>query len=158
LHANKEKRRIIRLIVGKFYIDDFLGGFMDKEKFSIFVTCAIVEKDGKFLVTQRPDDGRSNAGRWEFPGGTLEWGEDPRTSLKREIQEEMGIDVNVGEIFEISTNVYGEKKHVILLGFHCKYESGEIEKKDIADFKWVSPDEMKEMDITEADLPFIEKL
>jgi len=131
---------------------------MGKEKFSIFVTCAIIEKEGKFLLTQRPSDGRSNGGRWEFPGGTLEFGEEPRTCLKREIIEELDIDIDVGDVFEISTNVYGDVKHVILLGFHCDYLSGEIAKKDIQDFKWLSLEEMGDFDITEADLPLIEAL
>jgi len=124
----------------------------------MLVTCAIIEKDGKFLITQRPEDGRHNGGRWEFPGGKLDWGENPRESLKREIQEEIGIDVSVKEIFEISSNVYGGEKHVVLLAFHCLYEEGKIEKKDIQDYRWITPDEMKDYDITEADLPFIEKL
>lgn len=70
----------------------------------------------------------------------------------------MNIEIEVGEIFEISTDFYHGVKHVILLGFHCKYLKVEIEKKDISDFKWVSREEMKNFDITEADLPLIEKL
>jgi len=125
--------------------------------YPILVTCAIIEKEGKYLVTQRPDDGRHNGGRWEFPGGKLDFGENPRDSLKREIKEEIDIEVEVKEIFDISSNLYGDK-HVVLLGFHCNYVSGEIDKKDISDFKWLNTSEMKTYDITEADLPFIEKL
>ena len=127
------------------------------EKYSIFVTCAIIEKKGKYLITQRPP-GKHNGLRWEFPGGTLEWGEDPRVSLKREIKEEIDLEVRVGDIFEISTNVYDGVKHVILLGFYCTYLSGEIKKQDIHDYRWVTLQEMKEYDITQADLPLIEAL
>lgn len=129
---------------------------MDKKP--MLVTCAIIEKDGKFLITQRPEDGRHNGGRWEFPGGKMDWGENPRESLKREIKEELNVEILVEEIFEISSNVYGEDKHVVLLGFHCAYSEGDISKKDIQDYKWITPDKMKDYDITEADLPFIEKL
>jgi 8-oxo-dGTP diphosphatase len=127
------------------------------EKYQLIVTAAIIEKDGKFLITQRPL-GRHNGGRWEFPGGTVEFGEDLRMCLKREVYEEMGIDVKVEESFDYSSFVYNEYKNVFLLGFRCKYLSGEIQKKDISDFKWLTPEEMKNYDITEADHPFILKL
>jgi len=126
--------------------------------YPILVTAAIIEKDGKFLITQRPDDGRHNANRWEFPGGKIDFGEEPRTSLKREIQEELGIEIEVGDIFECSSHVYDKIKQVILLGFYCKYISGEIQNLDIKSYKWVTAEEMKDYDISEADLPFIEKL
>ncbi|MFH1589647.1 MAG: (deoxy)nucleoside triphosphate pyrophosphohydrolase [archaeon] len=122
------------------------------------VTAAIIEKDGKYLITQRPDDGRSNAGRWEFPGGTVEPDEDLEGNLKKEMFEEAGMNVKVGDRFEKSAHVYGKTRHVELVAFHCKYVSGDIQKKDILDFAWVTPQEMDKYDITEADLPFVEKL
>ena len=53
----------------------------------ILVTCAIIKKEDKYLITQRPDDGRSNGGRWEFPGGTLDHKENPYDCIVREIEE-----------------------------------------------------------------------
>jgi 8-oxo-dGTP diphosphatase len=130
---------------------------MDKPK-PILVTCAIIERERRYLITQRPNDGRSNGGRWEFPGGTLRHKENPYECIVREIEEEMGIKITADEIFEISSNVYGGEKHVVLLAFHCTFVSGEIKKQDIADFAWATPEEMKDYDITEADLPIIETL
>jgi len=127
------------------------------EKYPLLVTAAIIEKEGRFLITQRPEE-KHNGGRWEFPGGTVEFGEDLRKCLEREIEEELGIKISAQEPFEYSSHVYDEKKHIVLLGFHCKYVSGEIQKKDIGDFKWVKPEEMKNYDITEADSPFVSKL
>ncbi|MBR9692391.1 (deoxy)nucleoside triphosphate pyrophosphohydrolase [Candidatus Woesearchaeota archaeon] len=123
----------------------------------ILVTAAIIEKDGTYLITQRLDK-QHNCGRWEFPGGKVEFGEDPRSCLEREIEEELKIKVRAGALFEYSSHVYDEKKHIILLGIHCDYVSGEIQKHDIADFAWVTPAKMAKYDITEADLPFVEKL
>lgn len=134
---------------------------MEKSKEQLLVCAAIIEKNGKFLITQRPNDGRSNGGRWEFPGGTVDFGEDPRACLKREIFEELGVDVVVGEILDCSSNVYHKlekDRHVVLLGYHCVHQKGEIEKKDILDYKFVTLDEMDDYDITDADLPFISKL
>ncbi len=125
--------------------------------FPILVTAAIIEHDGKYLITQRPKDAH-NGLRWEFPGGKLDFGEDPRECLEREIMEELGIKIKAEEILEYSSHVYGGEKHIVLLGFKCKYLSGTIKKLKINDFAWVTPEEMGKYDLTEADLPFIEKL
>ena len=127
------------------------------DKYQLIVTAAVIEDDGKFLITQRPQD-KHNGGRWEFPGGKVNFGEDLRTCLEREINEELGILIKAKKPFEYSSHVYQETRHVVLLGFHCEYISGEIQKKDIADYKWVLPQEMTNYDITEADHPFVEKL
>lgn len=74
------------------------------------------------------------------------------------IKEELGIMIKVLEPFEVSSFIYDKDKQVILLGFYCSHVSGEIQKKDISDFSWVSPKELEDYDITEADLPFIKKL
>ena len=125
--------------------------------FPIIVTAAIIENNGKYLITQRLKQSH-NGLRWEFPGGKLNFGEDPRKGLEREIMEELGIKVTAGEIFEYSSFVYTAEKHIVLLGFKCEYVSGEIQKLSINDYAWVYPDEMSKYDITEADLPFVHKL
>lgn len=125
--------------------------------YPILVTAAIIEKNSKYLITQRPKD-KHNGLRWEFPGGKINFGEDPRECLEREIKEELGIKIKAEEIVEYSSHVYGEEKHIILIAFKCKFISGEIKKIEINDYAWVSLKDMKNYDITEADLPFIEKL
>ena len=123
----------------------------------ILVTAAIIEKQGKFLITQRPKD-KHNGLRWEFPGGKIDFGEDPRQCLEREIKEELGIKIKAKNIIEYSSHVYGQDKHIVLIAFNCQFISGEIKKLEINDFAWVSLKDMSKYDITEADLPFIEKL
>ncbi|MFC1723688.1 (deoxy)nucleoside triphosphate pyrophosphohydrolase [Nanoarchaeota archaeon] len=126
--------------------------------FQILVTAALIERDGHYLITQRPDDGRHNANRWEFPGGKVDFGEDPRACLKREIEEELNIKVSVHDIFEVSSHVYDNEKHVILMAFSCKYKEGTIQNLDIKAHAWVKSHEFQNYDICEADLPFIDKL
>jgi len=127
-------------------------------KYPILVTAAIIQDNGKYLVTQRPANSSSRAKRWEFPGGKVDFGEDPKECLKREIYEELGIEILVGDLFGYSSHVYSDEKHVILFGFHCKYVSGKIRKHGIENYAWVTPEEMSNYDITEADLPFVKKL
>ena len=126
--------------------------------YPILVTAAIIENKGKYLVTQRPDDSRHNANRWEFPGGKVDFGEEPRSCLEREIHEELRIKIEAGDVFECSSHIYDKTKHIVLLGFYCRYISGDIKNKDIKSYAWVTPNEMKNYDICEADLPFLKKL
>ncbi|NQU78845.1 (deoxy)nucleoside triphosphate pyrophosphohydrolase [Candidatus Woesearchaeota archaeon] len=127
-------------------------------KYPILVTAAIIEKEGTFLITQRPKDGRHNGGRWEFPGGKVEFGEDPRVCLAREISEELDIMIDVHLVFECSSHVYDGEKHIILLAFQCNYISGDINTIDIEDYAWIKPEDAGKYDICEADIPFINKL
>jgi len=124
----------------------------------ILVTAAIIEKDGEILLTKRLD-GVHREGKWEFPGGKVNIGENPRETIKREIREELGIDIEADSIFEISSHVYEDAdKQVILMAFNCDFKGGDIEKKEVADYVWVKPEEMDKYDMVEADLAFIEKL
>ena len=123
----------------------------------ILVTAAIIKKGNKYLITQRPAS-KSNGLRWEFPGGRVEFAEGPDECIRREMKEELGIDITIGDIFGFSSHVYSEDMHVILLALSCKIIAGEIQRKEIKDYAWVLPGEMGKYDITEADLPFVRKL
>jgi 8-oxo-dGTP diphosphatase len=122
----------------------------------MLVVAAIIKKNGKYLLTQRPLGTYAEL-RWEFPGGKVKFGEDPRECLEREIEEELGVRIKAGEVFECSSHVYGEK-HVVLLGFLCTIVSGKVKRKEVNDFRWLTPDEMNDYDIVEADIPFVKKL
>ena len=120
------------------------------------VTAAILEKDGKILIARRRDDDRQ-AGKWEFPGGTVEPDETPQTCLKREMQEEFGISVTVGRVF--GENIYQYDHATIrLIACMVSWESGRMVLNDHADFRWVLPEQMLEYDFAPADIPFVRKL
>lgn len=123
----------------------------------LVVTCALIAQEGKYLLTQRPLD-KHNGGRWEFPGGKIDVGEDPQDCLIREVREELGIKISIDEIFGCSSMVYDNERHVLLLCYQSNYVSGDIVFHEVADIAWVTPEEMEEYDITEADLLFVEKL
>jgi 8-oxo-dGTP diphosphatase len=119
----------------------------------LLVTCAIIKSEGKFLITQRPEN-KHNGNRWEFPGGTVKFAEDPKSCLIREIKEELDIDIKVNRLLDIVSHVY-ENRHIILIAYESEIIKGKIKKKDIKDFAWIKKEEFKKYDLTEIDKGFI---
>ena len=120
------------------------------------VTAAILEKNGKILIARRKADDRQ-AGKWEFPGGTIEPNETPQACLRREMQEEFGITVAVGRFFGESVYRYDHGK-IRLRAYRASWESGRISLYDHADSRWVLPEQLAEYDFAPADIPFVQKL
>lgn len=124
----------------------------------ILVTAAIIEKDGKYLITQRLKDATSLPGLWEFPGGRVESGEELRDCLEREIFEELGIKIKAEDFFGRTSYIYNKNISIELWGFYCNHISGEIHHLEVQNHKAIYPNEMKDYDFCPADLVFIEKL
>ena len=101
------------------------------------VTFAIIEKDGKILIARRAAVQRL-AGKWEFPGGKVEIGESPEECLKRELEEEFGIQAEVGEFITSNKHHY-DHISIELLTFRVKYISGEFTLSDHDTIEWVNP-------------------
>ncbi|MGG1555020.1 (deoxy)nucleoside triphosphate pyrophosphohydrolase [Paenibacillus ferrarius] len=120
------------------------------------VAAALLMKDNKILIAQRKSTDKL-AGKWEFPGGKQEPDETLEECLKREMNEEFGIEVRVGEFFGESTFHY-EAGSIVLYAYWCTWTSGEMVVAEHDDFKWVLIEEMGQYDFAPADIPFIEKL
>jgi len=120
------------------------------------VTAAILVKDGKILIARRKTGDRL-AGKWEFPGGTVEQNETPKACLKREMWEEFGIKVSVGGSLGKSVYHY-DHGSITLLAYRAAWVSGRIALKDHADYRWVSAGQLAEYDFAPADIPFVQKL
>ena len=120
------------------------------------VTAAILIKDTKILIAKRKADDHQ-ANKWEFPGGTVEQNGSPEACLKREMKEEFGIEVTIGEY--IGESIYPYSHGAIkLLAYRANWESGKIALKDHADYRWVSSEQLTEYDFAPADIPIVEKL
>jgi 8-oxo-dGTP diphosphatase len=115
------------------------------------VTAAILIKDTKILIAKRKADDRQ-ANKWEFPGG-----ESPETCLKREMQEEFGIEVSVGRFLGESTYHY-DHGSIKLLAYLTYLVSGKLAPKDHSEFQWVSTQQLSDYDFAPADIPFVEKI
>jgi mutator protein MutT len=122
----------------------------------IEVSAALIFRDGNILITQRHADAHLG-GLWEFPGGKREPDETFEQCLVREIHEELGVEISVGELFEEVVHAYPEKS-VRLKFFICKILSGEPQPLDCAAVKWVTKTELTTFDFPAADARLLEKL
>lgn len=118
-----------------------------KKKSWIPVVTAFIHKEGKILLGQRPKG--SLQGQWEFPGGKIELGETPEEALKRELQEELGIDATVGPLRMASSHAYGERG-VVILFFDVMFWKGEPKSQHHVELKWVEPSDIRHYEIPEA--------
>lgn len=121
----------------------------------INVTCAIVYFNDKILVTQRSEKMKLPL-KWEFPGGKLEDGEGEINCIKREIKEELNIEIDV--ISQLSNSVFDyETFKINLIPFIANYVSGEIILSEHKDYKLLDKSELLNLDWAEADLPVVEE-
>lgn len=128
----------------------------------ILVTCGVIWQGRELLIAQRKPDSLLEPLKWEFPGGKIEFSEDPPAALKREIKEELNFEIEVSDIFCVSSHNYrhgsDEVKHVLMLAYSCAYKKGIPEIRDVHDFKWVRVENLDQYDFAAADLPIIERL
>jgi 8-oxo-dGTP diphosphatase len=122
----------------------------------LLVTAAVIRNGNTVLITRRLEGSR-HGGMWEFPGGKLNGGESPQDCLKREILEELGLEVSVGSIFEVAYYRY-EWGPVLIMAFECLPLAGELRNIEVAEHRWVPADQITCYDILPADRPIIQKL
>lgn len=124
----------------------------------IVVVAAVLIENGRVLVTCRPD-GTHLAGAWEFPGGKVEAGEDPRAALARELREEIGVETEIGDIIEVVFHRYPEKD-VLLLFFAARRlaTSPEPRALEVAGIDWRAQHELTAADFPPADVAVLEKI
>lgn len=117
------------------------------------VTAAVIEKDGKVLVARRKP-GLTAGGLWEFPGGKLEAGEAPERGLERELEEELGVRVRVGD-FLCSVPFSGALMAFELLVFRTELLSDSFRLTDHDEVRWQAPGDMDEALFSEPDRPVV---
>ncbi|MGE0763672.1 MAG: 8-oxo-dGTP diphosphatase MutT [Bdellovibrionales bacterium] len=120
------------------------------------VVTALIQREGKILVGQRPE-GQSLAGVWEFPGGKIELGETPEEALKRELQEELGIDAEIGELALASTHSYGATG-IILLFYRVHFWKGELRSVHHTNLKWLEPRDLTKWTLPEANRKILPRI
>lgn len=119
----------------------------------VHVVGVALVRNGRCLVAQRPE-GASFALRWEFPGGKVEAGEAPTAALERELVEELGVRVVVGEWLGRGEADSGDV-HIALDVFEGTLESGEPQAIEHRQLRWCSADELDSLDWADADIPVV---
>lgn len=120
------------------------------------VTAAVIEKDGKVLIAKRKRGGPQE-NKWEFPGGKLAADENPEDGLQREIREELGIEVIIGDFLASSTFHYPHLS-IELIAYRATCLSSDFTLYDHEEIKWVLPSELNQYTFSEADIPIMEKI
>ena len=123
---------------------------------TVIVAAALLAGRGKILLTQR-SEGDEQGLLWEFPGGKVEGGEEPRQALRRELREELGVEGEVGPMFDGIYYAY-PKYPVLLLVYHCRIREGIPRPLGCRDLRWVTPDEMRHLLMPPADEPIRKRL
>ncbi len=112
------------------------------------VGAVIVAEDGKLFLAQRGPQAKNERGRWEFPGGSVEFGETLADALRREMREEYGIEIAVGELLDVVDHILPEEgQHWVSPAFLCRILTGEpgiLETGKCSQIGWFAPDAVPE--------------
>jgi len=122
------------------------------------VSAAIIVENMKILCVQR-NKGKYDyiSYKYEFPGGKLEEGENEEDALKREISEELNLEIDVAEKFLVVTHEYLDF-NLTMHSYLCKANTEQLVLKEHIDAKWLNKNELIELDWAAADLPIVSKL
>jgi 8-oxo-dGTP diphosphatase len=119
---------------------------------TVTVVAAIIVEEGKILIGKRKE-GLSMAHKWEFPGGKLKQDESPEECLKRELQEELEIEAEIGRFY-----CKGTYNELTLLTYMARFVSGDFKLHDHEEIRWVSPHDLSLYEFPHADRPIVMKL
>jgi 8-oxo-dGTP diphosphatase len=121
----------------------------------------IVCKEDKVLLVLRGQE--PSQGKWSIPGGVVELGETVREAARREVREECGVEIDVGDVIDVIDSIVRDAKgkiryHYTLIDLLATYVGGKLSVgSDIDDARWVSEEELTRFDLTKAALPVIRK-
>ena len=130
-----------------------LKGYIIMKK--IEVVAAILHRDGAYFATQRGYG--EFEGMWEFPGGKIEPGESREVALRREIQEELGVDIIIED--SLCTTEYDYTSfHLTMHCYLCSFASGEIELREHKSARWLTAETLDSVEWLPADTEVVDKL
>jgi 8-oxo-dGTP diphosphatase len=127
----------------------------ENRKILLVAACALVDADGRILLSQRPE-GKALAGLWEFPGGKVEQGETPEECLVRELDEELGIKTKIACLAPLTfaSHTY-ETFHLLMPLYICRRYEGIARGQEGQAVRWVRPQNLRDFPMPPADEPLI---
>lgn len=121
----------------------------------LVVAVALVDVDGRVLLTQRPP-GKAMAGLWEFPGGKVHEGETPEAALIRELKEELDIDVAEACLAPLTFASHRyERFHLLMPLYVCRRWNGKMMAREGQALAWVRPARLENYAMPPADKPLV---
>ncbi len=129
----------------------------NKKKNPQIVIAAVIEKDGRVLIGRRKR-GKRHAGKWEFPGGTLEERETYEQCLKRELMEELAVEAEIGDLICSTSFDYTSDWTIRLVAYRATIISGVFNLNDHEEIRWVGKEDLVNYEFPEADKIVIETL
>lgn len=125
---------------------------------TIHVAAAVINKEDKILCVQRNLNKLEYISyKWEFPGGKIEPNEKSEETIIREIKEELNLTIKVNSFLLKVEHIYPDFR-LIMDTFLCEIEIGEIQLNEHVDLKWLTLNELQDLDWAAADLPIVQKL
>jgi len=125
---------------------------------TIEVVAAVIFREAKVFCVQRAEHEKEYISfKWEFPGGKVEQGEDPIQALKREIREELHIEIQNIEFLMTVEHTYPDF-HLVMHTYTCEISSGEPVLTEHFDMKWLPVDKLDQLDWAAADIPIMKFL
>jgi len=121
------------------------------------VVAALILNENRILACQRTRH-QAMPLKWEFPGGKIEEGEQPRAALRRELEEELGIEASIGNEVARIHHEYASGGVIELRFFEVRDYQGEIENRIFREIRWATRQELLELDFLEADLGLVNDL
>lgn len=124
----------------------------------LVAACALIDADGRVLMTQRPAS-KDHAGKWEFPGGKVERDETPEQTVRRELFEELNIEPCEGclQRFSFASHTYAEF-HLMMPLYLCRQWDGFLRPNEGQATKWIWPDLIPTLDLVPADIEIGQEL
>ena len=124
----------------------------------LVVAAALVDSEGRVLITQRPF-AKALGGLWEFPGGKIEPGESPEAALVRELWEELNVSVDPAALEPLTFASFPyERAHLLMPLYLCRRWEGEVEAVEAPALAWARPSQMSAYAMPPADVPLVAHL
>ena len=123
----------------------------------MIVVAAVIEQEGRILVCQRKRGARHEF-KWEFPGGKVEHGEEPRAAVARELQEELAIDAQIGQEIVRYEHSYQGRAPILLIFYRVTEFTGTVTNIVFEAMEWTNPQSLGSYDFLDGDLDFVRRL